>query len=529
MRNGYFQLVTCPEGFGVHLIPPQDGGNLMNVMELANYLDFEKIPYNLPVINQAVTAMQDVVIPLGTTVCPRVDEKFAFSVAPDKMSAVMRFYPPSSTGNRTSVTELTRDLQARGVIFGACMDVLEKHCTSNPVYCTDIVVAKGQEPRHGTDARIEYYFDTNNHARPVALEDGSVDYFNLDMIHHVKKGDLLAKIIPEDPGDYGMDVKGTRLKPRDVRRAMLKYGHNIEISEDKLSITSMVDGHVQLVEGKVFVSDVYVVENVDLSTGNIDYQGSVQVNGNVVSNMRIVAGGNVIVNGIVEGAYIQAGGNIVLARGMSGMGKGELHAGGNVVGKFLESTKVIADGYVHCDSILHSEVISGLEVVVDGRKGLIAGGHIQATNKIEVKMLGNAMGATTVVEVGVNPKLKAAYVQIQKEISEIVKVIMNCQPVISNFTQKKEKGGSFTKEQLQYVKDTARVLEAKKAELEQKNAIMQKLSEAIGEIKSAEVVVNGIVASGTTIVIGELSMVVKNEYKYCKFRVKDGDVTMLPI
>ena len=96
----------------------------------------------------------------------------------------------------------------------------------------------------------------------------------------------------------------------------------------------MVDGHVSLVEGKVFVSDVYEVENVDLSTGNIDFEGSVQVKGNVSSNFVIRAGGNVIISGVVEGAYIEAGGNIIIARGMNGMTKGILKAGGNIVAKF---------------------------------------------------------------------------------------------------------------------------------------------------------------------------------------------------
>lgn len=82
-----------------------------------------------------------------------------------------------------------------------------------------------------------------------------------------------------------------------------------------------MDGHVSLVEGKVFVSDVYEVENVDLSTGNIDFEGSVQVNGNVSSNFVIRAGGNVIISGVVEGAYIEAGGNIIIARGMNGMAR----------------------------------------------------------------------------------------------------------------------------------------------------------------------------------------------------------------
>ena len=74
-------------------------------------------------------------------------------------------------------------------------------------------------------------------------------------------------------------------------------------------------------EDSVFVSDVLIVENVDNSTGNIEYEGNVQVNGNVCTNFRVKAQGNVEVNGVVEGAYIEAGENIIIARGMNGMGK----------------------------------------------------------------------------------------------------------------------------------------------------------------------------------------------------------------
>ena len=38
----------------------------------------------------------------------------------------------------------------------------------------------------------------------------------------------------------------------------------------------------------------------DLSTGNIEFEGSVQVRGNVSSNFEIRAGGNVIISGVVD-------------------------------------------------------------------------------------------------------------------------------------------------------------------------------------------------------------------------------------
>lgn len=105
------------------------------------------------------------------------------------------------------------------------------------------------------------------------------------------------------------------------------------------------------------VSDVYdVPANVDVSTGDIEYKGTVHVNGNVLTGYMIQATGDIIVNGVVEGAILIAGGNIVLKRGMQGMTKGSLSAAGNITAKFIENSEVRCEGTLMCDAILHSDV-----------------------------------------------------------------------------------------------------------------------------------------------------------------------------
>lgn len=529
MSNGYFQLVKAEGGFGVKLFPPKDGGEVIQLMELMNYLDARGIDYDLEKLKNAVAENQEAVVFLGTTECPAVGEFYRLQIASDAMNATARFYPASETGARMSAEEVVKDLQYKGIKFGVQTKLLQTFFKSEGVYCTDIVVAKGVPPRQGEDARIEYYFNTDVHAKPAMKEDGSVDYFNLNVVNHCKKGELLARLIPEDPGDYGCNIMGGRIKPRDVRKAVLKYGNNIELSEDRKTLTSMVNGHVSLIDENVFVSNVYEVENVDTATGNIDFEGSVQVNGNVASNFSVKAQGNVIVNGVVEGAYIEAGGDIIIARGMNGMGKGKLKAGNNIVAKFLENASAEAEGYVSTDSILHSNVSAGTEITVTGKRGFITGGRVQADEKIDVKTLGAVMGASTIVEVGVNPQLKRQHQNLQKEIAEIVRDIKNAQPVIANFTQKKARGARFTEDQLKYIKETAQLLETKKVELEKKSNEMKELEKVFSPDKKAVVLVRGEVYPGTTIIIGDVSMVVQSNVQYCRFEKVDGDVKMKPL
>ncbi|MBP5223371.1 MAG: DUF342 domain-containing protein [Lachnospiraceae bacterium] len=529
MKNGYFRIIDTVRGYGLKLVKARDGGEEIKGMELTAYLDRNKIDYDISAVKAALEAKEDTVVELGEGPCPAINESYFLVVSPDRMVAVIKFQAPSSSGKRVDINEVLGDLRVKKIVYGINMPNLQEHFQSEGCYDKGIVVAQGTPPRQGRDAAIAYYFNTDLSIQPTILEDGSVDYFQLNMINHCRAGEVLAKLYPADPGEAGTDIFGGKIKPRDVKQKVLKFGNLIDLSEDKTTITSRVDGHVVLVEDRVFVSDVYQVENVDLSTGNIEFTGSVQVNGNVKENMRISAGGNVIIKGVVEGAYIEAGGNIVIARGMNGMSKGVLKAGGNVICKFLENTTVFAEGYVSTESVLYSNVSAGTELNVTGRKGFITGGHVQAGKLVSVKNLGANMGNPTIVEVGVSPSVKAQYLQLQREISEIVKTIRNAQPVLMNFAEKRAKGARFTGEQLKYVADTDKMIKEKTAELNQKSEEMKKLQESFDCGKEAKVDVHGVVCAGTTIIFGEISTVLKSEYRYCRFELKDGEIKMLPL
>lgn len=526
--NGYFQLVNDNNGFGIRLYAPKDGGEPVRLAEVLSYLNSREIQYDVSALKNASMTGKDVVLHLGNYPCPVVDETYNLYISEDTMQATARFFPPTETGKRISLEEFLKDIHYRKIVSGVQMQPLQEHFQSG-CYCTDLIFAVGKEPRHGTDARIEYFFNTDVHARPTLKEDGSVDFFHLNTVNHCKKGDVLARLIPEDVGEYGMNILGSRIKPRDVKRIFFQYGNNIALSEDRLSICSMVNGHVTLVDDKVFVSDVYEVENVDNSTGDIEFEGSVQVNGNVQSNFRITARGNVVINGVVEGAYVEAGGDIIIARGMNGMGKGSLKAGGNVVVKFLENTNVTADGYVNSGSILHSKVMAGTDIEVDGKRGFITGGHVSAANKISARTIGSDMGTSTIVEVGVNPALKQEYMVLQKEIGEIVRVIKSSQPILASFTEKRAKGARISNDQIKYVKEVAKLLEVKKGELESRNSRMKELQQVIETQNQAVVVVKDIAFQGTTIVIGDATMAIQNSYRFCRFEKVRGDVKMLPM
>ncbi len=529
MQNGYFRLVSDSAGYALVIHKPQDGGERVRIGELLGYLDGLGIVYDRKRIEMILIENQDAKYALGMESCPVVPETYNLKVSEDGMVAIARFFPPSQTGRRLSLEDFLKDLKFKNVSFGIRMDNLERHFKSQGIFCTDMIVAQGKEAVPGVDAKIEYMFDTELHRKPAMMEDGSVDYFKMTTINQCKKGDVLARIIPEIPGVEGSDVYGKAIAPRVAKPAVLKFGRKIDLSEDKKVLTAAMDGHVALVDDKVFLSDVYEVENVDVSTGNIEFEGSVQVNGDVKENFQVKAGGNVIINGLVEGANITAGGNIIIAKGMNGMSKGLLKAGGDIVVRFLENTRAIAGGYIHAEAILHSKISSGSHVTVEGKKGLIVGGYVQASNSITAKCIGANLGSTTVLEVGVNPFVKVQYTHVQKSIGDAAKVIKDSQVILDNFKDKIKKGVQYNEAQLKYMKSVAVLVQEKNLEMEQLKLRAESLLQAMEMQKQAEVIVQDEVRVGTTIIIGDASKTIQNSYHYCRFVREEGEVRMAPL
>ncbi len=525
--NGYFQLMYEEQASKLIVFPPTDGGEPAQATEIMNYLNGRNIKFEMTsLVRELKDVKEKKIILLSNEKGISEEETFVIKMSDDRMLAVARFYPPSVGGALLGVSDIINDLKKLNITSGINQDAIDSFM-KHRVYCTDIVIAVGQKPVHGTDARIEYYFSTNLSAKPTLLDDGSVDFFHLNTMNHCVQGELLAKLFKEDPGKVGTSITGEKIKPREVKKMSLKYGRNISLSEDRTELRSEVNGHVSLVEGKVFVSDIYVVENVDTSIGNIDYTGSVQVNGNVCCNFTVKSQGNVIVQGIVEGAFIEAAGDIVITRGVSGMNRAVLKAGGNVIAKYIENATVEAGGYVEADAILHSKIMSKDEVRVMSNKGFATGGVIQATKAVRVKHLGSSMGADTLVEIGVDPAMKERFTELEKEIRESKALLASITPVIQATGEKLKSGTKLTPNQIEYFKKLAMTSQQKKEQLGKDEEEIETLRELLLANTQAEVAVSGTVYPGVKIVISDVSMIVKEPMKYCRFVRKAGEVKMI--
>ena len=529
-KNGYFKLEQKPDGVYVRVFPPAEGGEALVYNLLKDYLERHNIGFDAAKANEAILkgAQEEYAVLLckGTILPER--EACDLTVTADNMHAIAVFYPPMEGAESITLPEFMNDLKMKAVVSGINEKLL-KELFANKVYCTEIEVATGKEPRHGTDAHVQYHFETNRRAKPKVNEDGSVDFHQLNALNHIHKGDVLATLIPEDKGEPGEDIKGNSIKPRDVKRAKLEYGLNIELSEDKTQLISLVDGHANLFGSKVFASNELEVEDVDNSTGDIEYDGDVKVNGNVKSGFKVKATGNIYVNGVVEGAELISDGNISIARGMNGMSKGTLNAKGFIVSKFLENATALAGSYVQAESIMNSNVQAGTEVIVSGKKGFIAGGAVSASNKITVKTLGSHLGAKTDVEVGINPAMKREQKELTQKLQENQKTVAQIEPVLAALIKKKSMGVDMPEEQIKQMKLLLSTRQAKMDENKELHERLDELEEIVTAGANPCIIVSGDVYAGVKVTILDVSKYIKDSVSFCRFVREAGDVKITAI
>ena len=306
---------------------------------------------------------------------------------------------------------------------------------------------------------------------------------------------------------------------------MLRFGRNIELSKDRCKIYSKVSGHVTLVDDMVLVSDIYQVPaNVDSSTGDIIYKGTVQVTGNVNTGFRIEAEGDIVVNGVVEGATLIAGGNIVLKRGMQGMDRGELQAEGNITAKFLENSKVKCNGVLKADAILHSEVECRENIDVLGKKGLINGGRMRTYGSIHATTLGSTMGAATNIEIISDVDLIKKTNSMKEEIEELEKELNKIEQIAELVRAKIQMKEEVPEEQMNFIRGAS----VRKPELVKKIREMryerENILTRIQKHKSASVRAEGIVYGGVKLTIKDAVRNIREKESHCKYVREGADV-----
>ncbi|RTE86239.1 DUF342 domain-containing protein [Aliidiomarina sp. B3213] len=351
----------------------------------------------------------------------RQNASLTFKISDDKMEAeaiVTAPYGGVSFSTEQVLNYLRNAHITNGIRKKAIEQIVIHTKEAPPGALLTITIARGRQPRNGVDAKFKPLVEDARQRvlKPQSKDQHRVDMRDLGSVVSVKEGVEILERIPPKPGRPGVTVTGDTLKAEDGKDQQIKAGKGTEISKKNPNrLVATVTGMPSFVDNSCSVDDVLALKGVDVSTGHIDFDGSVFVNGNVTPGMRVFAEGDVTVNGYVDSANIRAKGNITVTKGVIGHQRDPelLDEDGNYPS---HSTRIVADGSIWLNysqyatlipqhglfvekQLTHCQVITPGKIHIGGEgsaaNGKVIGGQLEIADDVFVGQLGAPAGTRT--------------------------------------------------------------------------------------------------------------------------------------
>ena len=346
---------------------------------------------------------------------------FELVVQPDGMAVFvcgLQAPPDGDAGTLRGLIE--RALGEAGVVYGidlAAIDAAAGAAIRESRAQPDFRAASGDPPQPGADGYVEYLFRMAPLIGTISGEEERIDYHERGFFQRVRKGDVLARTVPPEPGVPGRDVFGHEAPAPAGRAARIETAGDAALSEDGTVCIAGSEGVVVSPgRGCVAVFQEFMVNgDVDYHTGNLDMTGVLSIAGWVRAGFKVCATGDIVVAEGIEDAEVKTGGNLTVRRGILCGEHGAIAVGGQLSVQFVENARVRAGGDVVVrEGILHSQVTSEGRVLATGGKGHIIGGVLRAAAGVDANELGSRAGVSTVVEAGLNEAARHAIAQLNE-------------------------------------------------------------------------------------------------------------------
>lgn len=160
---------------------------------------------------------------------------------------------------------------------------------------------------------------------------------------------------------------------------------------------------------KVRVDEVFVSNGVNVGSGNIDYRGAVIINGDVADKMKVIAKGDITVNGFVESAYLETKGDIIITQGAAGQTVDNntvpncvIRAGGTVCIENAQGLDIICGGdLIVRKQLAFSRIVCKGNIFVgkqDKADSILIGCQISGRGEITAGVIGATSGSSISID-----------------------------------------------------------------------------------------------------------------------------------
>ena len=471
---------------------------------------------------------------IDATVGALIDGAFELDISDDRLSVRLTLMRPEG-GRAVTGVEIRRAVAERGVTAQVQSLVLEATLAEGA--CELREIAAGIAPRQGQPARFVNLLQPRKPAQ--ADDDAPMDLRELGNLMLVSPGTPLMRRVPAEPGSDGVDVFGKALAADPVEDTPFADGLTgaaADPNDPDLLIAVLAGSPVAGMHG-IAVSPVVQVESVDLHSGNVAFDGTLRVSGDIRTGMSVKVTGDVVVDGVIEAATIEAGGSIVVKGGIIGKaetGHGHADPGGTisrasvrcqgaVQARFIENAVVEAGTEVNVESgIRQSDVAAGERIVVGGTSGTgsISGGRSRALLAVRAAVFGAPAGTATIVQVGVNPYADAQRAALEAERRRLLEEQNKVKQLVAFFAKNPERAVGDLRE-----KARATLFKSSRDlfELEEKIARLgEQMQPAAGAVIDAARRIHG----GVTLQVGNRVLKVMEDKPGAQIRLVDDRIAV---
>ena len=416
--------------------------------------------------------------------------------------------------------EIRNFLQQEKVTYGLIEENIQQIVQQLSVDMFPIEVAQGYVKTDGKDGNMQYSIDTNT----TVDHSDSKDFRNVMRLPIVQRETQIAILIPPTEGKNGMTVTGKEIKAKAGKPLYMKAGKNVHFNESDQSFYAKADGLVNFGMKAINIYTIYEVnEDISMRTGNIDFNGSVIIRGDVPSGFTVKAAGDIKIFGLVEAANIKAGGSIYVAEGIAGLKKGVLEAGEDVYIGYINQANIKVGRSIHVEnSVLHSDCSAGYDITC--HRGNIIGGTLFAGYSIEAKDIGNRIHTPTQLSVGVDHEDYKKHTALSEE-KETLLANMQKLHLISKKLGSKEQNVSNSKEKITLTKLHFSQKKIQDQLIEVENQL-QKMKLISDTIQYSDVKVFGTIYPNTVIAFGKYHRKIDQNYQQVVVKLEHNDIVI---
>lgn len=455
-----------------------------------------------------------------------VDCKYDVSVSAGNKEAFIFITPPSGTGKGVTVDGIEAALKANNVVFGLREDVI-KMIADDRKYSQKLCVAVAQLPIDGVSGSITYKYDKKVEAAPTENERGFVDYKDLGFIRVVRTGDVIADITLPTEGEPGIDVRGGKIAQYPGKKAQFTLGPNTKITEDEQHVVAAADGRL-IFKNNAFTVETTVIINgdVDASVGNISFIGDVIIKGNVCEGFKVSSNTNITVSGEVNGATLEAGGNITIKQGCV-FAKITCH--GNVSALFCERSSINCDGNISAQNYVICNIYCAGELTIKASNGSLIGGKYTILNSLEASNIGSKTYTPTDITLGDNAILADEKTQLEMKIAAAQKKIEDLTMIVNFLNEKKKELRKLPDDKEEMLATAVRQRVLLNVEIKTNQKRIDEINVYLSTKQQLWVRCKGYIYPGTRITINDNVFKADKEYAHSMVSIgADGEITATP-